>query len=213
MEAYIMPALIAIVTLVAVLALAANARASEPAHSQIAGLLQSASLARGSGDHGQSAMLYERALGLIDSMKKVDESLLSECLVNYSDVLDKSGERRKAEEHRKRLLAIWNSALASGDADLMTEVDYLCANATFGAQTADVANYYERLLAAREKTHSPNSEVFINTVVIYARLMRSLGEKAIADQLEQHAENLRAGGANQIEVDSDENTEPPQSQD
>lgn len=210
MEAYIMPALIAIVTIVAVVALAANARASDPAHSQIANLLQSASLARGSADHGQAAILYARALSLIDSMRKTDESLLSECLVNYSDVLDKTGERHKAEEHRKRLLAIWNNALASGDADLMTEVDYLCANATFGAQTADVANYYERLLAAREKTHSPNSEVFINTVVIYARLMRSLGEKDIADQLEQHAANLRAGGANQIEVDSNENTEPPQ---
>lgn len=198
MEAYIMPALIVFVTVVAVAALVLNSRAGDASQTQISGILQSASLARSSADYEQSNMLYERALNLIESARVVDESMLSECLVNYSDSLDKSGQRAKAEESRKRLLAIWNNALDTGNSELMTEVDYLCSNATFGAQTREVADYYERLLAAREKTHSPNSDVFINTVVIYARLMRTLGEKEIADDLEAHADNLRKGGDNVI---------------
>lgn len=205
-----MPALILVVTVLAVAAMALNSKGGDASQTQISGLLQSASLARNSGDYEQAAMLYERALSLIESARRVDESLLSECLVNFADVLDKAGERAKAEGHRKRLLAIWNNALDSGNSELMTEVDYLCSNATFGAQTKDVADYYERLLAAREKTHAPGSDVFINTVVIYARLMRALGEKEIASDLEAHAENLRKGGGNTLENSPAPEVDPEQ---
>ena len=93
---------------------------------------------------------------------------------------------------------MWNRALEEGNSTLCVEIDYLCTNAEFGAQTQEVANYYERLLALREKTHSANSAVFINTVVIYARLMRTLGETDIAQDLEAHAQSLREGGSNEI---------------
>lgn len=193
MEAYIMPGLIVLATIVAVIALAANYKAGGSSADQIRGLIEQALLAKQSSDFEQSQMLYERALSLIDDMRVVDETLLSECLVNYATVLDRLGKRGQSEQHRKRLLAIWNTALESGNEDLLTEVDYLCINAEFGSQTALVASYYERLLALREKTKPHTGDIFINTVVIYSRLMRSLGEKDIAEDLEAHAEKLRQG--------------------
>lgn len=204
MEAFIMPILIVIVTVVAIVALMANNKAGGSSHGQISGLIEQAMLAKQSSDFEQSAMLYSRALDLIDNMKSIDESLLSECLVTYSTVLDRQGKRKESEIHRNRLLSIWNNALASGNEDLLSEVDYLCINAEFGAQTIDVANYYERLLALREKTKPQSGDVFINTVVIYSRLMRSLGETQIADDLEAHADGLRQGGKNARQTDAPE---------
>lgn len=203
LQPFLLPALIIIMFILAFFFWKKDYAAGGSSDTQIAGLIESAALARNNSDWQQASMLYSRALDLIDNMRTIDESRLSECLVHYSTVLDRSGERQEAEKQRKRLISIWNGALDRGDSDLMTEVDYLCTNAEFGAQTMDVANYYERLLAAREKTHSPNSDVFINTVVIYARLMRTLGEKQIADDLEAHAQNLRDGGSNVIKPDAE----------
>ena len=198
LQPFLLPALILIVFIVTILALKSNYEAGGSSRTQITGLIESAALAKNSSDWEQASMLYSRALDLIDNMRSLDESLLSECLVNYATALDRSGKRLEAESQRKRLIDIWMKGLERGDSDLMTEVDYLCTNAEFGAQTMDVANYYEKLLAAREKTHSPNSDTFINTVVIYSRLMRTLGENEIADKLQDHADNLRKGGSNLI---------------
>jgi len=190
----------AALTLLAIILWQANARQGSASPAQIQSSLASAALARKSGDHEQAIMLYERALALIEAQSTVDKSYLSACLVSYAESLDRTGKIKEARDVRSRLMSLWNSALEDKDIELMTEVDYLCTSADFGSATSDVANYYERLLAFREKAYSHKSDIFINTVVIYAGLMRRLGEKEIADDLEAHAEKLRKGGPREFVI-------------
>ena len=92
MEAYLMPALILVVTVLAVAAMALNSKGGDASQTQISGLLQSASLARNSGDYEQAAMLYgdQNYLGMkhnIDDLRnelprlsrEVENNLLQEC--------------------------------------------------------------------------------------------------------------------------------------
>ncbi|MGE0263444.1 MAG: tetratricopeptide repeat protein [Candidatus Obscuribacterales bacterium] len=199
----------AALTLLAIIFWQANSRQGSVSPAQIQSSLSGAALARKNGDHEQAVMLYERALSLIEGQSPVDKSYLSACLVSYAESLDRTGSIKEARDVRTRLMSLWNSALEEKDIDLMTEVDYLCTSAEFGSATRDVADYYERLLAFREKAYSHKSDIFINTVVIYAGLMRRLGEKEIADDLEAHAEKLRKGGPREFVIPGEASGEEP----
>ena len=187
-------------TVIVVVLLVLNARASSAPVEQIRGLMSSAAVARQGGNFEQALILYERALGLLDGASSTDEILVCECLVHASVCMDRIGKVRESREFRQRLLAIFESALNRRDSAMLTEIDYLCSRPDFGASTAQVAEFYERLMAFREKTVSPNSTDFINTVMIYSILLRQLGEKQLADDLEQHAQKLRRGGSNEVEI-------------
>jgi hypothetical protein len=167
---------------------------------KLQGLLASAAMAKRSGDHQQAAMLYERAISELESAHKVDEALLCTALVGAAESLERTGGRKEASQLISRVVSIWETALNAGRVDFMTDVDYLCMDGNFGSSTADVARFYETVLAFREQRLPPNSPEFINTIVIYAKLNRTLGEKEIAEQLEQHAEKLRHGGSSVVET-------------
>ena len=175
-----------------------NSPAKSGDESKIQGVLSSAALAKRSGDHEQAAMLYERAIQELDAAPKTDEALLCTALVGRAQSLERSGNRKEAQQSINRVLSIWQSALEAGRVDFLTDVDYLATTGDFGSSTADVARFYETVLAFREKRVPPHSDEFINTVVIYAKLNRTLGETAIAEQLEQHAAQLRAGGSPEV---------------
>lgn len=166
------------------------------------GILSSAALAKSGADWSQALFLYEQAISVIDGERETDESLLIGALQNAAECQERIGKFTEAKELRTRLLSIFESALNNARADFLTDIDYLCSTADFGASTVDVADFYERLLAFREKTLPQTHSDFINTVVIYSRLMRRLGEKEIADDLEAHAEQLRSGGSAKINVNS-----------
>lgn len=189
-----------LLTVVTVYLFVVNSRQQVVSASQIQSSLSAAALAKQSSDFAQAIMLYERARDLIESGKPVDRSLLSACLVSYGVCLERTGQSKEARDVRSRLIDIWNQALQERDTQLMTEIDYLCSNAEFGSATIEVAQYYERVLAFRETAFSHSSDIFINTVVIYANLMRRLGEKDIADDLERHAEQLRKGGPKEFSI-------------
>lgn len=193
-----------VLTLLAVGLVLMNSRGGKTSGAQVQGLMSSAAQAKSRGDHTQAEMLYQRAVAELDSDRNPDESLLSTALNGQADALERIGQRAQAEQCRNRMLSIFQSALDNRRADFLVDIDYLCSNAEFGSSTAQVAAFYEKLLAYREKTTSPNSDEFINTVVIYSRLMRTLGEKQIADDLDAHAEKLRGGGSAQLEVRNDE---------
>lgn len=166
------------------------------------GILSSAALAKSGADWSQALFLYEQAISVIDGERETDESLLIGALQNAAECQERIGKFTEAKELRTRLLSIFESALNNARTDFLTDIDYLCSTADFGASTVDVADFYERLLAFREKTLPQTHSDFINTVVIYSRLMRRLGEKEIADDLEAHAEQLRSGGSAKINVNS-----------
>lgn len=166
---------------------------------KIQSLLASASLAKRNGDHEQSAMLFDRSISELDSANKTDEALLCTALVGRAESLERLGKRKDAQQLIGRVLSIWQSALNAGRVDFLTDVDYLCSNGDFGSSTVDVARFYETVLAFREKRLPPQNPEFINTIVIYAKLNRVLGENDLAQQLENHAEKLRHGGSPEVE--------------
>jgi hypothetical protein len=188
-----------VLTLSVVVLLKLNSPARGSDDQKIQGMLASAALAKRNGDHQQSAMLYEQAIGSLDAAHKTDEALLCTALAGRAESLERLGERKASQQLIGRVISIWQSALAAGRVDFLTDVDYLATNADFGSSTAEVARFYETVLAYREKRVPPHSSEFINTVVIYAKLNRTLGETALAEQLEQHAEKLRHGGSSTVE--------------
>lgn len=192
-------AVFVVLTLSVVVLLKLNSPGKAGDDPKIQGVLASAALAKRSGDHEQAAMLYERAISELDAAHKTDEALLCTALVGRAESLERLGKRKDAQQLVGRVVSIWQSALAAGRADFLTDVDYLAMNGDFGSSTADIARFYETVLAFREKRFPPHSAEFINTVVIYAKLNRTLGETALAEQLEQHAEKLRQGGSPEIE--------------
>lgn len=156
--------------------------------------LSDAHIARQRGDHEQAEILYKRAIETIDSGAEKDESLLCTALNGRAESLERVGKRSEAEQLRTRMVSIFQSAIDKRRDEFLMDIDYLCTNAEFGSSTSEVANFYERLLAYREKTVPQTSDVFINTVTIYSRLLRSLGEQSMADELDAHAAKLRQGG-------------------
>lgn len=156
--------------------------------------LSDAHIARQRGDHEQAEILYKRAIETIESGSEKDESLLCTALNGRAESLERVGKRSEAEQLRTRMVSIFQSAIDKRRDEFLMDIDYLCTNAEFGSSTSEVANFYERLLAYREKTVPQTSDVFINTVTIYSRLLRSLGEQSMADELDAHAAKLRQGG-------------------
>ena len=156
--------------------------------------LGDAHIARQRGDHEQAEMLYKRAIETIDSSSDKEESLLCSALNGRAESLDRVGKRAEAEQLRTRMVSIFQSAIDKRRDEFLMDIDYLCTNAEFGSSTSEVANFYEKLLAYREKTVPQTSDVFINTVTIYSRLLRTLGEQSMADELDAHAAKLRQGG-------------------
>lgn len=205
---YIYGAVFVFLTLLALLLMYLNKGGSSAGRldqARINGILSSAALAKGRQDWSQALLLYEQAIGVIDGEKVTDESLLIGALQSAAECYERLGKITEAKEQRTRLLSIFESALNNSRTDFLTDIDYLCSTADFGVSTVDVANFYERLLAFREKTLAPTHSDFINTIVIYSRLMRKLGEKEIADDLEAHAEQLRSGGSAKINVNATRN--------
>ncbi|MBX3073937.1 tetratricopeptide repeat protein [Candidatus Obscuribacterales bacterium] len=156
--------------------------------------LSDAHIARQRGDHEQAEILYRRAIETIDSVSDKDESLLCAALNGRAESLERIGKRPEAEQLRARMVSIFQDAIEKRRDDFLMDIDYLCTNAEFGSSTSEVANFYEKLLAYREKTVPQTSDVFINTVSIYSRLLRTLGENSMADELDAHAVKLRQGG-------------------
>lgn len=205
---YIYGAVFVVLTLLALLLMYLNKGGSSAGRleqARINGILSSAALAKGRQDWPQALLLYEQAVSVIDADKEADESLLIGALQSAAECQEKLGKFNEAKQYRTRLLAIFESALNNARTDFLTDIDYLCSTADFGNSTVDVANFYERLLAFREKTLPQTHSDFINTIVIYSRLMRRLGEKEIADDLEAHAEQLRSGGSAKINVNTSRN--------
>lgn len=189
-----------ILSLLALMLLNKNRSAGVSNPTQIQSLLSSAQLAKTRGDVENARMLYESAVSQLESSYKPDESLLCTSLEHLAELYERNGDWNRARELRGRMLSIFESALSKERVDFFTDIDYLCTHADFGVSTRDVATFYEKLLAYREKKLPPRSTEFINTIVIYAKLMRALGEKQVADDLEQHAEKLRKGGSPKLEL-------------
>ena len=166
-----------------------------PRDSEVRSMIESALLSRRSGDLPQAEMQYERALSLLDKSGEPDQALLCCTLKGMAEILERNGKFVQAKAHRDRLVEIWNRALSQKQDDFLIEIDFMCLDSEFGASTKEVADYYERVLAYREKTTPPTSTVFNNTIVIYSRLLRRLGENEIADQLEEHAKKLQEGSS------------------
>jgi tetratricopeptide (TPR) repeat protein len=156
--------------------------------------LSDAHIARQHGDHEQAEMLYKHAIDTIDSASEKDDSLLCTALNGRAESLERIGKRHEAEQLRARMVSIFQNAIDKRRDDFLMDIDYLCTNAEFGSSTSEVANFYEKLLAYREKTVPQTSDVFINTVTIYSKLLRTLGENTMADELDAHATKLRQSG-------------------
>lgn len=205
---YIYGAVFVVLTLLALLLMYLNKGGSSAGRleqARINGILSSAALAKSRQDWSQALFLYEQAIGVIDGEKETDEALLIGALQSAAECYEKLAKFTEAKQQRTRLISIFESALNNSRIDFLTDIDYLCSTADFGNSTVDVANFYEKLLAFREKTLAPTDSDFINTIVIYSRLMRKLGEKEIADDLEAHAEQLRSGGSAKINVNATRN--------
>lgn len=171
--------------------------------SQARSFLGSAQTAKSKGDAEQAIMQCERAVELIDRERKPDEALLSSCLSTLAECMERVGRQQDAKAVRKRMISVWESALNARRMAFFTDIDYMCTTADFGGSTRDVADFYEKLLGVREKTTQPNSSEFTNTVMIYSRLLRALGENQTADDLEKHANKLRRGGSSKLELEED----------
>ncbi len=163
---------------------------------EVRSMIESALLSKRNGDLSQAEVQYGRALSLLESASDVDQALLCCTLKGMAEIVEKSGKISEAKAYRERMVEIWNRALNQRQDDFLIEIDFMCLESEFGASTKEVADYYEKLLAYREKTTDPKSSVFNNTIIIYSRLMRRLGEDEIADQLEEHAKGLQEGGSN-----------------
>jgi len=183
-----------IIVIVILLLVQSNSKGSGSSDSKAQSSLESAALAKRKGDHEQAALLYEHAVSQLSSPDS-DPALLSSALAGQAECMERLGKRTESERLRTQMVQLWQSGLDKGKTSFLTDIDYQCMDADFGTSTRDVAEFYEKLLAYREKTAPQKSDEFINTVVIYSRLMRKLGETEIADQLEEHAKKLRKGGS------------------
>lgn len=154
--------------------------------------LSSGLLCKSKGDYIQAEVYLEQALSNMEKVVNPDIARLSSCLVNLAECQEQLGKGAEAKQTRQMALDAWNYVLEQGRLDQLIDIDYACLSAHFGPSTKDFADFYERVLAFREKALPAKHSDFINTIVIYARLLRILGEKEIADQLDAKAADLRA---------------------
>ncbi len=155
-------------------------------------VLSSGLLYKSKGDHVQAEVYFEQVLSNLDKVVNPDMARLSSCLVNLAEVQEQLGKPQDAKRTRQQALDAWNHVLEQGRLDQLIDIDYACLSANFGPSTKEFADFYERVLAFREKALPPGHSDFINTIVIYSRLLRQLGENEVADQLDAKAQELRA---------------------
>lgn len=154
-------------------------------------VLSSGLLFKSKGDHVQAEVYLEQVLSNLEKVVNPDMARLSSCLVNLAECQEQLGKPADAKNTRMIALDAWNHVLEQGRLDQLIDIDYACLSASFGASTKEFADFYERVLAFRETALPPGHTDFINTIVIYSRLLRQLGEKEIADQLDAKADELR----------------------
>ncbi len=154
--------------------------------------LSSGLLCKSKGDHVQAEIYLEQVLSNLDNVTNPDMARLSSCLVNLAECQEQLGKAAEAKQTRQMALDAWNHVLQQGRLDQLIDIDYACLSAHFGPSTKEFADFYERVLAFREKALPPGHSDFINTIVIYAKLLRTLGETEVADQLDAKAAEMRA---------------------
>jgi tetratricopeptide (TPR) repeat protein len=176
-------------TIVALIVMRSGGKANYKA--EIEGLLSSALLQQHAGNWADAQQNYERAMQLLQYPGSRDDAKLATCFIHLSEIYEKSGNYAGAKDMRDKLVDLWLKQLKTGDDCALVDIDFAMTHNTFGAGTAQILEFYDKVVSLKENRFGPKSTQVADSYLITAKLLRALGEKDSAELAEQKAAEIR----------------------
>lgn len=158
---------------------------------EIEGLLSSALLQQHAGNVAEAQQNYERAMQLLEYPGSHDDAKLASCYIHLAEIYERNGNFARAKEMHDRLIQLWTKQLKSGDDSALIDIDFAMTHNTFGSGTAQILEFYDKVVSMKENRFGPNSPQVADAYMITAKLLRALGEKESAELAEQKAAEIR----------------------
>ncbi|MCC6978155.1 MAG: tetratricopeptide repeat protein [Candidatus Melainabacteria bacterium] len=158
---------------------------------EIEGLLSSALLEQHASKFEEALQNYDRARMLLEFPENRDEAKLASCLIHLAELYEKTGNFAAAKEMHNKLIRLWEKQLKSLDETTLIDIDFAMTHNEFGSGTSQVIDFYDKVVAVKEKRFGERSSEVADSYLIMAKLLRVIGEKESADLAEQRAAEIR----------------------
>jgi tetratricopeptide (TPR) repeat protein len=158
--------------------------------SEIEGLMSSALFAKQSGSTDEAQGYLERSKMLLEQPCNRDDSKLASVYIHIAEIYDRTQKYQEARTARENLINLWTKQLESGDQCAIIDIEYALTNNSFGPGTPLVCEFYNKVVAIKERSLGEKHPDVANSYLIKAKLLRVLGEKEQAEFAEQRAAEI-----------------------
>lgn len=177
-------------TIIALIAMRSGGKTNYKA--EIEGLLSSALLQQNGGNMPEAQQNYERAMKLLQYPGSQDDAKLATCFIHLAEIYERTGNFAAAKEMHDKLIQLWLKQLKTGDDCALVDIDFAMTHNTFGSGTAQILEFYDKVVSLKENRFGPKSSQVADAYMITAKLLRALGEKDSAELADQKAAEIRA---------------------
>ncbi|HEY9786637.1 MAG TPA: hypothetical protein V6D17_14645, partial [Candidatus Obscuribacterales bacterium] len=119
-----------------------------------------------------------------------DTARMASCLIHLAECYERQQQMKEAKDCRDKLIALWRQALAVPTPATFIDIDYALSTNEFGSGLHQITEFYERVVEQKEQMFGQTNKDVANSLLIYARLLRKLGEKEVADAAEARAHEI-----------------------
>lgn len=184
--------LIALVAIgVTIFALRAMRGGKTDYRAEIEGLVSSALLSKQQGHIADAQANLERAIKLLQYPDNRDDAKLASCYIHLAEIYDRADNFSGAAATRESLINLWSKQLKSGNQEALLDIDFALTHNSFGPGTAQVLEFYEKVIEAKERIFGERSQQVADSLLIAAKLLKVLGDKEGAELAQQKAIELR----------------------
>jgi tetratricopeptide (TPR) repeat protein len=176
-----------------ILALMAMRKGKKSYKAEIEGLLSSALLEQQASKIEDALQNYDRARQLLEYPENRDDAKLASCYIHLAELYERTGNSAAAKQMHEKLIALWEKQLKSLDETTLIDIDFALTHNEFGSGTFQVIDFYDKVVAVKEKRFGGKSAEVADSYLIMAKLLRVIGEKESADLAEQKAAEIRPG--------------------
>ena len=138
-------------------------------------------------DYVQAEQVLEAAFKIFNNVEPPDYAHHASCAVALASCYERTGKFKEVDEVYRTLLSIWEKQLRQGT-DGLVDIDYAVSTSRFGRGTPMVADFYRKVLKRKEAAFGRKHSEYLNSVRILSNLLRDLGYKEEADDLERSAQ-------------------------
>jgi len=174
-----------------IIALIAMRKGKKSYTAEIEGLLSSALLEQQASKFEEALQNYDRARILLEYPENRDDAKLASCYIHLAELYEKTGNFAGAKEFHEKLIRLWEKQLKNLDETTLIDIDFALTHSEFGSGTAQVIDFYDKVVAVKERRFGEKSNEVADSYLIMARLLRVVGEKQNAELVEAKAAEIR----------------------